>query len=54
MTSTKASALAEWAQPRGVACTRFDYSGHGQSEGRFEDGTVGRWLEETARGVRRR
>jgi pimeloyl-ACP methyl ester carboxylesterase len=26
---------------------RFDYSGHGQSEGRFEDGTIGRWLEES-------
>jgi pimeloyl-ACP methyl ester carboxylesterase len=25
---------------------RFDYSGHGRSEGQFEDGTVTRWLEE--------
>jgi len=47
MTSTKASALAEWALARGLACTRFDYSGHGQSEGRFDDGTVTRWLAET-------
>jgi pimeloyl-ACP methyl ester carboxylesterase len=31
----------------GLGCLRFDYSGHGQSEGRFEDGTVSRWLEET-------
>jgi pimeloyl-ACP methyl ester carboxylesterase len=46
MTSTKASALAEWAHRRGVGCTRFDYSGHGQSSGRLEDGTIGRWLEE--------
>lgn len=46
MISTKASALAEWADKRGHACTRFDYSGHGQSEGRFTDGTIGRWLEE--------
>jgi pimeloyl-ACP methyl ester carboxylesterase len=46
MVSTKASALAEWAAARGIASTRFDYSGHGQSEGRFEDGTIGRWLEE--------
>ena len=47
MTSTKASALAEWAAAQGLACTRFDYSGHGQSEGRFDDGTVTRWLAET-------
>jgi pimeloyl-ACP methyl ester carboxylesterase len=47
MTSTKASAVAEWARQHGRACLRFDYSGHGQSEGRFEDGTVSRWLEET-------
>jgi pimeloyl-ACP methyl ester carboxylesterase len=46
MTSTKASAVADWARARGLACLRFDYSGHGQSEGRFEDGTVTRWLEE--------
>ena len=46
MTSTKAAALAAWAGEQGLACLRFDYSGHGQSEGRFEDGTVSRWLEE--------
>jgi pimeloyl-ACP methyl ester carboxylesterase len=47
MTSTKATAVADWAREQGCACLRFDYSGHGQSEGRFEDGTVSRWLEET-------
>lgn len=46
MTSTKASALADWAAKRGVAMTRLDYSGHGQSPGRVEDGTIGGWLEE--------
>ena len=46
MTSTKASALAGWAETAGVACTRFDYSGHGQSSGRFEDGRIGDWLDE--------
>jgi pimeloyl-ACP methyl ester carboxylesterase len=46
MTSTKAAALAQWAEAQGLACLRFDYSGHGQSEGRFEDGTISRWLEE--------
>ncbi len=38
--------MADWAREQGLACLRFDYSGHGQSEGRFEDGTLGRWLEE--------
>ena len=47
MVSTKASAVAEWAASQGCACLRFDYSGHGQSDGKFEDGTVSRWLEET-------
>ena len=46
MTSTKASALAHWARKQGLACLRFDYSGHGQSAGRFEDGTLGDWLAE--------
>jgi pimeloyl-ACP methyl ester carboxylesterase len=46
MTGTKAAAVAAWAREQGLACLRFDYSGHGQSEGRFEDCTLGRWLEE--------
>jgi pimeloyl-ACP methyl ester carboxylesterase len=28
---------------------RFDYSGHGESAGRFEDGTIGAWLAEAER-----
>ena len=47
MRAIKADAAAQWASERGVGCLRFDYSGHGQSEGRFEDGTLSRWLEET-------
>ncbi len=46
MTSTKVSALAAWARQRGIAMTRLDYSGHGQSGGRIEDGSIGRWLDE--------
>ncbi len=46
MASTKASALADWCSSRNLGFTRFDYSGHGRSEGRFEDGTISRWLEE--------
>ena len=46
MVSTKAAALAEWAAPRGLGMTRFDYSGHGRSEGVFEQATIGDWLAE--------
>lgn len=46
MISTKAAALAEWAAPRGFGMTRFDYSGHGRSDGQFEQATVGDWLAE--------
>ena len=46
MTSTKASALAAWASQQGLAALRFDYSGHGRSDGRLQDGTISRWLEE--------
>lgn len=47
MTSTKASKLARLADELGVSYLRFDYSGHGQSEGRFTDGTIGQWLAES-------
>ena len=46
MKGTKAEALAHWATETGRACTRFDYSGHGESSGAFADGTIGRWLED--------
>ncbi len=47
MKGTKAEALAQWAQQQGRACLRFDYSGHGESEGQFTDGTIGRWLSDS-------
>jgi pimeloyl-ACP methyl ester carboxylesterase len=47
MRGTKAEALDRWAQENGRAMARFDYSGHGESDGNFTDGTIGRWLEES-------
>jgi len=44
MAGTKAATLADWARERGQGFVRFDYSGHGQSGGRFEDGTISVWL----------
>jgi pimeloyl-ACP methyl ester carboxylesterase len=47
MKGIKAEALANWAEREGRACVRFDYSGHGESEGAFIDGTIGRWLADS-------
>ena len=46
MTGTKATALEEACKEQGRAYTRFDYRGHGQSDGVFEDGTIGLWTED--------
>ena len=46
MRGTKAEALAAHAAKTGQAYVRFDYSGHGESGGPFEAGTISRWLEE--------
>lgn len=46
MTATKATFLDGWAEKAGRAMLRLDYSGHGASGGRFEDGTIGQWLED--------
>jgi pimeloyl-ACP methyl ester carboxylesterase len=47
MGGTKAAALDRWAHAHQRSCVRFDYSGHGESSGKFTDGTIGRWLEES-------
>ena len=46
MAGSKAQALDGFGAEKGLAVTRFDYSGHGQSGGAFLDGTISRWLEE--------
>lgn len=43
MLGTKAGFIDEWAKHHGRAFLRFDYSGHGESDGRFEDGAIGDW-----------
>jgi len=48
MRGTKVEALDAWAGRNGRAMVRFDYSGHGESGGTFAEGTIGRWLEESA------
>ncbi len=46
MAGTKAQALAEWAGAHGQAYVRFDYFGHGESDGAFEAGTITRWRDD--------
>lgn len=46
MQGTKALWLDAWAQARGQSFLRFDYSGHGESAGAFEDGCIGDWAED--------
>lgn len=43
MAGTKAQAIADWALARGRGYVRFDYFGHGESEGDFALGTITRW-----------
>ena len=43
MAGTKAQALADWAKAEGRAYLRFDYFGHGESDGDFANGTITRW-----------
>ncbi len=47
MLSSKAARLDGFAAAQGRSCLRFDYSGHGQSGGLFEDGVIGAWLAES-------
>ncbi len=46
MRGSKASFLDSMADAQGRACLRFDYSGHGESEGDFADGSIGAWAAE--------
>lgn len=51
MEGTKALFLEEWAKARGQAFLRFDYSGHGESSGQFEEGCIGDWHADTLAAV---
>lgn len=46
MTGTKAQVLADQARATGGGYLRFDYFGHGESDGAFEDGVISRWRED--------
>lgn len=46
MEGTKAVDLQAWAEAQGRAFLRFDYSGHGVSDGTFAEGAIGDWFED--------
>lgn len=46
MAGGKATALFNWAQAHERSCLLLDYSGCGQSEGNFAEGTLSRWHDE--------
>lgn len=51
MGGTKAVHLEDWAASTGRAYLRFDYSGHGESEGAFTDGAIGDWFEDACAAI---
>lgn len=46
MNGTKAVYFEEQCAARGQGYVRFDYGGHGDSEGEFAEGTIGAWAED--------
>lgn len=51
MSGTKAVWLEDWARAQCRAFLRFDYSGHGESSGAFEDGCIGDWAADARAAV---
>jgi pimeloyl-ACP methyl ester carboxylesterase len=47
MAGGKATALADWGAANGRRVVRFDYRGHGESGGRFEDLVLSDWLADS-------
>jgi pimeloyl-ACP methyl ester carboxylesterase len=46
MSGSKAQAVLEWARAQGRSCLLLDYSGCGESDGDFANGTLSEWREE--------
>ena len=46
MTGSKAVFLQQTCEALGLAFLRFDYTGHGASSGKFEDGSIGDWARD--------
>lgn len=46
MAGSKAQAVLEWAELQGRACLLLDYTGCGQSDGEFREGSLSKWRDE--------
>jgi len=46
MNGSKAVFFEQFCRERGLAYVRFDYSGHGVSSGKFEEGSISQWTED--------
>ncbi|WP_300390760.1 alpha/beta hydrolase [Henriciella sp.] len=51
MTGTKVMELESWAESQGHGFLAFDYSGHGESTGAFEEGTISDWREDALQAI---
>ena len=51
MGGTKAVHLEAWAKANGRSFLRFDYSGHGESDEAFTDGSIGAWADDAAEAI---
>ncbi|MEM9706370.1 MAG: alpha/beta hydrolase [Pseudomonadota bacterium] len=51
MLGSKAIAVDAWACDRGRSYVRFDYSGHGESDGVFEEGSISSWTDDARRAI---
>ena len=47
MNGSKATYIQSWAERRGQSFLRFDYSGHGQSDGDFLKTNISDWTQDT-------
>jgi len=47
MLGSKAERAEQWAINNHYDYLRFDYSGHGESDGAFRDGTISKWAADT-------
>ncbi|KEC55203.1 alpha/beta hydrolase [Bartonella rochalimae] len=47
MLGSKATVVDSFAKKNDFSCLRFDYSGHGESEGDFFQGTISQWVKES-------
>ncbi|WP_224825491.1 alpha/beta fold hydrolase [Cognatishimia sp. MH4019] len=52
MEGSKATHLEDWCRAQNRAYLRFDYSGHGESDGAFTDGCIGDWAADAQAAIR--